>query len=115
MRRNCWRSITTRPGTAGALRGWRRICLLAPAALPPPIGHQTVMRRPAARPEWRFDASCLVKRPAAGWHAKGAVLAVPQNPGAATIEFSLTGGQDRDAGSRSSWRRRAQEASRCES
>lgn len=52
---------------------------------------------------------------AACWHPPGTVLAVPQNPGAPTVDFSLTEGQHRDAGGRSSRRRRAQEASRCAS
>ena len=54
----------------------RRICLLA--ALPPKVGRQTAMRRPAAQPEWRFNASCLVKCSAACTHPTGTVLAVPQ-------------------------------------
>jgi hypothetical protein len=86
-----------------------------PAALPPTVGRQLAMRRPAVRPEWRFNVSCLVKRSAGCWHLTRAVLAAPQNPGAATVEFSLTGGQDRDTGGRSSRHRRAQEASRCAS
>jgi hypothetical protein len=75
-----------------------------PAALPLTTGRQLAMRRPAGQPEWRFDASCLVKRSAACWHPPGTVLAVPQNPGAPTVDFSLTESQDRDAGGRSSRR-----------
>ena len=85
-----------------------------PAALPPTVGRQLAIRRPAGRPR-RLNASCLVKRSAACWYPTGTVLAVPQNPGAPTVDFSLTEGQDRDAGGRSSRRRRSQEASRCAS
>jgi hypothetical protein len=72
--------VDERSARARAAKGIERpgatICLLA--VLPPKVGRQTAMRRPAAQREWRFNASCLVKRSAACTHPTGTVLAVPQ-------------------------------------